>query len=137
MALVILNLFLAFLAIVIAYHFGGQPERQGATIIVAMAVVSLSGLLVFVRAYATVDPVALLADFLGFLGFAIIGIYSKRVWPLWASSFQLLSLGAHFIRAWELPVRPIVYAWMKTAPTWAVLLLLIGGTVANRRRRLS
>ena len=137
MALVMLNLLLALSAVIIADRFGGPAEQHGAKIIIAMIVVSYLGMLVFPKRYGTVDPVALLVDTTSFLGFAIIGIYSTRVWPLWASSFQLLSVGAHFIRALELPVRPIVYAWMKSAPTWAVLLLLIGVTLANRRRRLS
>jgi hypothetical protein len=134
MALVILNLLLALSAVTIAYRFGDRPEQQGAAIIIAMLAINYLGMLVFIKRYATVDPVACLVDGLGFLGFAFIGIYSKRIWPLWASSFQLLSVGAHFIRALELPIRPIVYAWMKSAPTWAVLLLLIGGTLANRQR---
>jgi hypothetical protein len=134
MALVMLNLFLALSAVVIAYRFGGPPEQQGAKIIIAMLAINYLGMLIINKRYATVDPIALLVDSLGFLGFAAIGIYSKRIWPLWASSFQLLSVGAHFVRAVELPVRPIVYAWMKSAPTWAVLLLLIGGTLTNRQR---
>jgi hypothetical protein len=137
MVLVMLNLLLALSAVVIAYRFGELPERQGAKIILVMLAINYLGMLVFTKRYGTVDPVALLVDSLGFLGFAIIGVYSKRVWPLWASSFQLLSVGAHFVRALELPVRPIVYAWMKSAPTWAVLLLLIGGTMANRQRQRS
>ncbi len=135
MALVMLNLLLALSAVVIAYRFGGPPEQQGAKIIIAMLVINYLGMLVINKRYETVDPIALLVDILGFGGFAAIGIYSQRLWPLWASSFQLLSVGAHFVRALALPVRPIVYAWMKSAPTWAVLLLLIGGTLANRQRR--
>ncbi len=137
MTLVMLNLLLALSAVVIAYRFGGPPEQQGAKLISTMLVINYLGMLVFTKRFETVDPVASLVDTLGFLGFAFIGIYSKRVWPLWASSFQLLSVGAHFVRALELPVRPIVYAWMKSAPTWAVLLLLIGGTMINHRRRLA
>ena len=135
MALVMLNLLLALSAIAIAYRFGELPERQGANIIIGMVVLSYLSMLIFAKRYGTVDPVAFLVDCLSFLGFATIGINSKRVWPLWASSFQLLSIGAHFVRAVEIPVRPIVYAWMKSAPTWAVLILLIGGTMANRPRR--
>jgi hypothetical protein len=134
MALVMLNLLLALSAAVFAYRFGGEPEQQGAKIVVAMLAINYLGMLGFSKRYATVDPISLMVDILGFLGFAAIGINSKRVWPLWASSFQLLSVGAHFIRAVELPIRPIVYAWMKSAPTWAVLLLLIGGTLINRPR---
>lgn len=137
MALVMLNLILALVAVGIAYRFGKLPEQRGAQLIAAMLLINYLGMLVFIKRYGTVDPVALLVDILGVLGFAAIGIYSTRIWPLWASSFQLLSVGAHFVRALDMPVRPIVYAWMKSAPTWAVLLLLIGGTLANRQPRLS
>ena len=41
------------------------------------------------------------------------------------------------IRALEIAVRPVVYAWMKSGPTWAVLLLLILGTLGHHRRMSS
>jgi hypothetical protein len=135
MTVVILSLLLAFTAIALAAGFGGIPERFGAAIIALMAILGLVGQMVLPPRYGSVDPAGLAQDLLAFIGFSSIGIYSKRVWPLWAAALQLLSVGAHFVRALEIPVRPIVYAWMKSGPTWGVLLILIIGTMINYRRR--
>lgn len=137
MTLVLLNLLLALSAIATAGILGEKPERRGALIIIVMAVIGLLGQSFLPPRYGSVDPPRLMQDVIAFAGFSYIGINSKRVWPLWAAALQLLSVGAHFVRALEIPVRPIVYAWMKTGPTWAVLVLLIVGTIANRRRKLS
>lgn len=133
MVLVLLNLLLAVSAIVTAGILGEKPERHGAFIIIVMALIGLFGQSIMPPRYGTVDPARLMQDLVAFVSFSYIGINSKRVWPLWAAAFQLLSVGAHFVRALEVPVRPIVYAWMKTGPTWAVLILLIVGTITNHR----
>ena len=137
MALVMLNLLLALSAVVTATIYGERPERRGASIIVIMAVIGLLGQSILPPRYGSVDPTRLLQDGVAFFGFSYIGINSKRIWPLWAAALQLLSVGAHFVRALEIPVRPIVYAWMKSGPTWGVLVLLIAGTIVSRRRRPS
>jgi hypothetical protein len=135
MLLAILNQLLAALAVILAIRFGEASERAGAFVILLMILVSDVRFFTDYLTYFSVDYIAFLCDISGFIGFSIIGIFQKRIWPLWAAALQLLSVGAHFVRALELPVRPIVYAWMKAGPTWAVLFLLIAATIANLRWR--
>ena len=135
MLLAILNYLLALAAIGIAFTFGGKPERLAGVVVLSMTIIIVLSMLFGFRLYSSVDPVALFDDLVGLLGFSYIGISSKRIWPLWAASLQLLSVGAHFVRALEIPVRPIVYFWMKSGPTWAVLVLVIIGTLANIRQK--
>lgn len=137
MALVILHLLLALAAIATATIYGEKPERHGALIIILMVIIGLLGRSLLSPRYGSVDPPTLIQDAVAFVGFSYLGINSKRIWPLWAAAFQLLSVGAHFVRGLEIPVRPIVYAWMTTGPTWAVLILLIGATIINRPRQSS
>lgn len=137
MTVVVLNLSLAILAIAAALFLGGVPERQGAFTIIVMFFIGLFGIHFSGQHFHSVNIPAFLADFSALIGFGLIGVYSKRIWPLWAASLQLLSVGAHFVRALEMPVRPIVYAWMKSGPTWGVILLLIAGTIASYLRRRS
>jgi hypothetical protein len=134
MAFAVPTFILAFAAIVSAWFYGGKPERAGAGILLAMLLLTYTGHAIFPRIFHTVDPVGLTVDLVGFVGFSAIGISSRRVWPLWAASLQLLSSGAHFVRALSIPVEPRVYFWMKTSPTWLVMILLIAGTLAYRRR---
>lgn len=137
MILVMLNTSLVIAAFVLALRFGGRVERYGAAIVAMMFVLGRVGTALLDRQFLTVDMVSTAQDVLALAGFAYLGIYTKKVWPLWAAAFQLLSVGAHFIRALEIAVRPVVYAWMKSGPTWAVLLLLIIGTLGHHRRMSS
>lgn len=134
MTLVVLNLLLALLAIGLSAVFGGQAERRGAFIVACMIAISLIGEATSTRRFETVDVAALAQDIIAFLCFSYIGINSKRIWPLWAAALQLLSVGAHGVRALKIPVEPLVYAWMKSGPTWGVYILLIIGTLLHLRR---
>jgi len=133
MFIAVLNHLVALIAIALAFLLGGKSEREGGYVILIMIIFADSSLLFYHKRFMSVDLMAFCDDLLGFAGFSLIGIFRKRVWPLWAASLQLLSVGAHFVRALEIPVRPIVYAWMKAGPTWAVLVLLIIGSLVNRR----
>ncbi|MBC2669690.1 hypothetical protein ACFOON_12985 [Novosphingobium piscinae] len=137
MVLVLLNLLLGLVAVISALRLGGDIERRGAWLIVAMYGLGFAGDWLLGSRSAPLSPAALAQDLVAFVGFSYLGIYSKRVWPLWAAAFQLLSVGAHGVRAFEIAVRPIVYAWMMTGPTWAVLVLLLIGTFGHRRRMSS
>jgi hypothetical protein len=117
-----------------AWRFGGPPERAGAGILLAMVVVTYGGYGFLSPIFQNVDPVGLAVDLIGLAGFSWLGITSRKLWPLWAASLQLLSTGAHFIRALEIPVRAPVYYWMKGMPTLGVILLLIAATWLHRRR---
>lgn len=119
--------------IMYAWKFGGSPERAGALILALMLGVSFVGHSFGPLVFKAVDPIGVAVDLIGLIGFSWLGFSSRRVWPLWAGSLQLLSTGAHFVRALSIPVRPPVYYWMKTVPTMAVLLLLILGTLAHHR----
>jgi hypothetical protein len=135
MSVAILSQLLALFAVGVAFIFGEKSARRGAFVILIMIIFANVGMIFLNRRFDFVDPVAFIDDLIGLIGFSYIGITGKRIWPLWAASFQLLSVGAHFVRALAIPVRPIVYAWMKSGPTWAVLILLIVGTFANYRQR--
>jgi hypothetical protein len=134
MAVAIAFLVLELAAIAYAWRGGGAPERAGAGILAAMVAVTYIGYAFEPHIFNTVDPIGLTVDLIGLVGFSWLGIVSRRLWPLWAGSLQLLSTGAHFVRELAIPVRSPVYYWMKSVPTVAVILLLIAGTWAYRRR---
>ena len=126
---------LAIIAILITIRHGQRPERIGAATIFLMIIISDSRYFANYAVFSSVDYVALACDVVGLCGFSISGVFYNRIWPLWAAALQLLSVGAHFVRALDIPVRPIVYAWMKSGPTWAVIILLICATLMNRNQR--
>ena len=134
MAIAIASLLIMLVAMGYAWRCGGRPERTGAVILGIMLTVTALGHAFVPLIYMTVDPIGLAVDLIGLVGFSWLGLVSRRLWPLWAGSLQLLSTGAHFVRALHIPVRAPVYYWMKSLPTVAVVLLLIFGTWAYTKR---
>jgi hypothetical protein len=135
MAFAIAFLVFELATIASAWRFGGPAERAGAGILLAMVMVTYGGYGFLSPMFQNVDPVGLAVDLIGLAGFSWLGITSRKLWPLWAASLQLLSTGAHFIRALEIPVRAPVYYWMKGIPTLGVILLLIVATWLHCRRQ--
>lgn len=122
-------------ALVLAFTRGGEPERRGALVLIAMPSWQYSAHFFLPPQFTSTDAVSLITDAIGLVGFGIIALGAKRVWPIWASAFQLLSLSGHFARWAELSFDPIIYAWMRTLPTAGAILALLIGTLAHIRRR--
>lgn len=132
-----IGMFLAVLlgALLLALAKGGAPERRGALVLIAMAVWQYSASFFVPPRFMATDDISLIGDAIGLTGFAFIALHARRIWPIWASAFQLLSLSGHFARSVELSFDPLIYAWMRTLPTAGAILALISGTVAHIRRQ--
>ncbi len=113
---------------------GGEPERWGGLIILAMWAIQSVGEFIVPSRYVALDPVAFLCDLVGVLGFGALALHARRVWPLLAAALQLLCLSAHFARWADLAIPPIVYALMRDGPTFVVMIVLLAGTVLHMRR---
>ncbi len=122
------------IAVGLAAWRGGAPERAGASFILSTVLIQSIAYASVPTRFWEVDPVALLADSILFVGFGAIALNAKRIWPLFAAGFQLISLSAHFARQVEDDVIALAYATMKVVPTSLVLLLLILGTLFHQRR---
>jgi len=118
----------------VAFVRGGGPERWGALVIVTMMAIQYGSLVVEPQRFHSVDLVSVVVDTYGVIGFGTIALYARRVWPLWATSLQILSLSSHFARQVDAGVSPMVYGLMKSSPTFFVLVALLVGTAAHRRR---
>lgn len=117
-----------------AFWKGGPPERLGAAVLVAMAVIQPIAHLVTPLRFHKVDTAGLTVDLMAFAGMAVIALYADRKWPLWTAALQLLACAAHLVRILSIKVEPLVYGTMKAAPTFAVLFVLVIGTEMHRRR---
>ncbi|WP_188770112.1 hypothetical protein [Novosphingobium endophyticum] len=122
------------LSLALAAWKGGVPERLGALVIVVMAVVQWIAILFDPSEFVSVDPASLITDAVGAVGFGILAVQARRIWPIWAASLQLLSLSAHFARWADIGVPPFVYALMRGAPTFLVLIALLLGTILHMMR---
>lgn len=122
------------LSLVLALWKGGAPERYGALVIIAMAVFQRIAILFVPSHFVGVDPASLVSDAIGTIGFGVLAVQARRIWPIWAASLQLLSLSAHFARWAAIGVPPFVYALMRGTPTFVVLTALLLGTVLHMVR---
>jgi hypothetical protein len=128
--------FAAILLLSIGFAFarGGGPEKWGALVIVTMTAIQVGSAFVEPRRFHEVDIASVVVDTYGVIGFGAIALYARRAWPIWATSLQILSLSSHFARQVDAGVSPLVYGLMKSSPTFFVLLALLVGTAAHRRR---
>jgi hypothetical protein len=121
-------------AVVAALRLGGGAERAGAILLLLMVAFRFATRALHAPVFASVDPFGLATDLIGFGGFTWNVWHAKRYWPLWAAALQLLSLGGHFARFANYEVEPLVYAVMKSAPTFLASIALLTGTVLHWRR---
>lgn len=120
--------------LLIVVRYGSGPEVIGGQIMIA--VVSFG----FLRGTLADGPVdgfdalGLFADGFAFVAFLWIALFAWRLWPIWTASLQLLAIGAHFGPALDLPIAPLAYAIMRSAPTIVAIITLLGATWLHRRR---
>lgn len=134
-------------ALLIPYHafmLGGSafviwkglaPERYGVGTIVTMAIFQIVMEIVTPSRFINVDAASLGADLIGFLGFGVLALHARRVWPLWAVALQIIALCAHFSRWASISMSPGAYSIMRTAPTALIVALMLGATIVCLRRR--
>jgi len=116
-----------------AIRCGGTPERIiGIVILAGLAADPVLHQLLQLR-FAKVDPTHLIIDVSRFAAFAAVALLAYRFWPIWLSSFQLLALGAHLVKAMNLAIHPMIYAAMSAMWSYGMLLVLIAATRYHQR----
>lgn len=136
MALLIANSVLVLVALLLARLRGGRDEAIGAAAILAMVAVEIAGHALLPRRLLSTDPVALAADAIGLVAFFYLAMTTRKLWPLWAASFQILGLLSHLVRTLDLKADVLTYWTMKTAPgTGTVICLLLGSILHVRNSR--
>ncbi|WP_156135421.1 hypothetical protein [Novosphingobium malaysiense] len=122
------------LAVPVAVWKGGTPERFGAAAILFMWGLQSVGDRILPSGWTSVDTFSFLSDVTGFLAFGYLALEARRIWPLWATSLQILSLSAHFARWADITIHPMVYAVMRGAPTFGALIAILLGVLFHLRR---
>lgn len=77
--------------------------------------------------YGSVDIGHLVIDVLVAAVFIGVALGANRIYPLWLSAFQLVSVVSHFAREASGKVAEIAYFLMNYAPYYCILLILTGG----------
>lgn len=119
-----------------ALRWGAGPERFCATVVVFMNVGDRLYHAAVARdtIYASVDIGHLLLDLTSAALFISVALRANRIYPLWLSAFQLVSVVSHFVREVDGKVGNLTYAVLNYAPYNFILLILAGGIWAHARR---
>ena len=114
---------------------GGGPERFGASAIVAWyALDFLYHRVAGASGFAQLDTVHLALDLAAFCVFLWLSLRANRLWPLAAVAFQTVPILGHVVMLAGFPGMQRAYWAMTQVPPFFMALLLIGGTLAHRRR---
>ena len=131
---ILLNVCLFIAVAITAWKWGGEPERRGGQIILCLVGLSfLRHLLLGVQS-EQIDIPGLAIDIFGFAAFSWIALFAWRIWPLWASSLQLIAVAAHTARSLDIPIHPLIYVLMRTAPTYLEVIVLLIGVASYRKQ---
>lgn len=129
-------LFITLLVCSVAYALlrGGKPERAAAIIFILMAISDPFVHEFTPLTYSLLDPGHFIIDMLGWCALLAVALRAKRIWPLWVSSFQSVSLIAHITKFLDYSIHPVVYAIMQVSSSYPLLIILIIGTFNHQQR---
>ncbi len=121
-------------ALVYAARKGGGPERV--MVGIALIILLWDRLLVLLGAvtYQSVDVGYLAQDLFGAAATLVLALFANRFWPLLAAVLHTLPLLAHFARAVDVAVNPVVYLTMQVTASWLVPPLLLAATWRHQKR---
>ncbi|AMU91859.1 hypothetical protein [Sphingopyxis macrogoltabida] len=119
-----------------ALRWGAAPERICAATLLGMTVGDrLYHILVGRNTiYGSVDIGHLIIDLLVAAIFTGVALRANRIYPLWLSAFQLVSVASHFARKASGKMSVIAYVLLNYAPYYCILLILTGGIWAHATR---
>lgn len=134
MSRLILFLMLWLGCCVYALARGGAPERIGATIFLAAALLSLAVSEPAGSRFDSVELGVLLVDLGVLAGFMALAIKANRFWPIWMSGMQGVQVLSHFAIAVNATVIPWAYWNAQTLWSYPMLVLLAAATAWHRAR---
>jgi hypothetical protein len=128
--------YLALLVATCVYAFlrGAAPERIGAAIIAANAILTFVAVSVSAVGYRDLEVGIFILDVLAFLAFVPLALRANRFWPIWVSGFLGLGVLGHLAR-WAGPeVIPWAYAVVLTIWSYPILAIIALGTFNHHQR---
>jgi hypothetical protein len=134
MVAVVFNILL-FVSCGFALFRGGKPERIGALLLATAAI--LSGIVVqWDQAYRHTEWGVFAIDLALLLGLLILALKANRYWPLWLTSFQLVTIWSHLAVGMFATTMPLAYAIASMAWSYPMLIMLAFAARRHHQRRV-
>lgn len=113
---------------------GAAPERIGAAIIFAGAVLSAVAASAASVRYQGVEVGVFVVDVVTIAAFILLALRAERFWPIWVSAFLGVGALGHLAMALHVRVIPWAYAVVLTIWSYPILATVAIGTFNHRRR---
>jgi len=114
---------------------GGSPERWGAIVIGTWFVSDpVYHFLTGPSQFYFVDLGHVIMDVIEVLAIGTVALRANRIWPIWATSAELIAISGHIAMAAKEEGMLRAYWAMTQLPLFLQLLALLLGTIAHRRR---
>ena len=128
--------YLVLLILCCGYAFvrGAAPERIGAAIVAANAVLSLIAVSAPPVRFQGVEVGVFVVDVAAFIAFIALALLANRFWPIWVSALLGLGVAGHLAMLLHPQVIPWAYAVVLSIWSYPILLTIVMGTRAHRRR---
>ena len=124
---------LLIVALAFTFRIGAWPERLSAATLAGMTLADL--------AYHQAQAIGLIAiqaypfhfglDLAGLLAILAIALQANRIYPLWLTALQLISVLIHLLREVDPNVQPAAYVMLYVLPYYVMILTVTGGTMAH------
>jgi hypothetical protein len=114
-------------------RMGGGPERAVAIVFLVGGIFSRVAI-AHPHKFDHVEVGLAVIDLGVLIGSWLISMYANRWWPLPLTATQVVACLAHVCRAADATVSPASYSRMEAFSAWPMVILLIAGTLAHRRR---
>ncbi|MGQ0589682.1 MAG: hypothetical protein ACT4N8_09155 [Sphingosinicella sp.] len=127
---------LLFACSIYAFVAGGGPERVGAAVYAASCVASFLVYSAVPVRFQGVEVGVFIVDILVFLAFVLLALRANRFWTIWVSALLGLGVVGHLAMLLRPQVIPWAYAVVLSIWSYPILLMIVLGTVAHRRRMI-
>ena len=121
-------------SIVYAWWQGGSPERWVGTVLFFGAIATIAVREEWSSRYFDAEHRVMVVDTLVLAAMALVALRAHRSWPVLVVSLHAMSTASHWARLLDTAASETIYAIMATLSGYTVPLVVIGGTMAHRRR---
>ncbi|MEA3041047.1 MAG: hypothetical protein QOC65_536 [Sphingomonadales bacterium] len=128
--------FYGLLALVCLYALalGGAPERIGAGIFLAGAILSTASISSGSARFISVELGVVAVDLVMLAALLALALRAERFWPIWVTALHIVGTAGHAVKAVDPAVMRLGYAIAMALSSYPMLLILVGATWCHRRR---
>jgi hypothetical protein len=123
---------ICMLCFVFALRFGGRDERRGMVIIAVGSIVTASVAAIKSYNYQDIGVWFLSVDLCVLLAFVKILFDSRKYWPIWVGSLQLISVVIHLLDLLVPKTIPLAYAALQGFWVYPMFVAIMAGTYGSR-----